>query len=216
LTETRRESETTSFSSRGTVKTGDGTSLDFSLDLLMDREFFSSSSVTVEESGRIRLLDPLVVNLAGEIPHLSEACFSFDLDVDGVDETIPRLVRGSGFLALDANLDGVVNDGSELFGALTDNGFAELARHDEDRNGWIDENDPVFDRLSVWSTDPDTGDSLASLAESGVGAIFLDSRRTRFDLTGDDGEPRARIERTGIFLDENGGAGSVQELKFVV
>jgi hypothetical protein len=45
----------------------------------------------------------------------------------------------SGLLVIDKNLDGKVNDGSELFGPSTGDGFEKLARYDEDRNGWIDE-----------------------------------------------------------------------------
>ncbi len=56
---------------------------------------------------------------------------------------------GSGFLALDLNNEGIIINGNELFGPRTGNAFAELSVHDEDGNNLIDENDPVYDQLSV-------------------------------------------------------------------
>ena len=41
---------------------------------------------------------------------------------------------GNAFLSLDKNSDGIINDGSELFGAASGNGFADLAKYDEDGN----------------------------------------------------------------------------------
>lgn len=210
------EQETTRFASNGQVVTDDGRAIDFSLDLEMDREFLSVNSVTRIENGTYTLLDPLVLNFQGEIPELSDTTFFFDLNMDGQEEEIYSLCQGSGFLAMDINGDGCVNDGSELFGTRTDNGFQELAAYDLDHNNWIDENDAVFDSLSVWRTDGDGGDSLVSLRDSGVGAVFLGYESTRFDLTGDDNTLKARVDKTGVFLEENGMAGTVQELKFVV
>jgi hypothetical protein len=45
--------------------------------------------------------------------------------------------------------DGRVNDGRELFGPRTGDGFAELAAYDDDGNNWIDENDGIHDNLSI-------------------------------------------------------------------
>ena len=67
--------------------------------------------------------------------------FSFDLDSDGVKEDIPMIRPGSGFLALDLNKDGIINNGNELFGPHTGDGFVELSSYDKDTNNWIDEND---------------------------------------------------------------------------
>jgi len=64
-----------------------------------------------------------------------------DLDANGVTEKISFVGSGGGFLALDKNSDGVVNDGRELFGAATGQGFKELAEYDSDNNNWINEND---------------------------------------------------------------------------
>ena len=89
----------------------------------------------------------------------------------------------SGFLALDKNSDGIINDGSELFGTKTGNGFSELAEYDSDGNGWIDENDEVYDQLKVWVKDENGKDTLLSLKEANVGAICLGSSKTTFHVT---------------------------------
>ena len=42
----------------------------------------------------------------------------------------------------------------------TGNGFSELAEYDSDGNGWIDENDEVYDQLKVWVKDENGKDKL--------------------------------------------------------
>ena len=37
----------------------------------------------------------------------------------------------------------------KLFGTSSGDGFKDLAEYDEDGNGWIDENDSIFNRLKV-------------------------------------------------------------------
>lgn len=94
--------------------------------------------------------------------------FFFDIDCDGVEDEISKLISGSGFLALDQNGDGIINDGSELFGTQSGNGFADLAKFDSDGNGFIDENDEIFDRLKIWCMDENGQPHLYSLKEKGV------------------------------------------------
>ena len=54
--------------------------------------------------------------------------FAFDLNADGQAEQINFVAPGSGFLVFDRNQDGKVNNGSELFGPTTDNGFQGTGR----------------------------------------------------------------------------------------
>ena len=124
------------------------------------------------------------------------------------------LREGSGFLALDKNGDGKINDGSELFGTRSGNGFADLAVYDEDGNGWIDENDEIFDKLRVWSKDKDGKDVLKTLKEADVGAIYLGSTNSQFSLTDKkDNEVLGAVRSTGIYLKESTGmAGTVQQV----
>ena len=208
------ESETTSFSTVGTVKTADGREINFNLDVSMSRSFTKYTKETVETVGNF--IDPLVINLNGNIAEVSDQKFYFDLNADGEEEAISRLCEDSGYLALDLNEDGKINDGSELFGTKSGDGFADLAVYDEDKNGWIDENDDIWNKLKIWVQDENGNSKLYSLAEQGVGAICLQNVSTEFGQRGTDGEINAAIRNTGIFLYENGAAGTIQHLDHVV
>lgn len=207
------EHEKTAVTASGTVHTADGRSISFDLGLRMCRDF--SCRRESEESGRIELKDPLVINFTGQAAALSDRRFSFDLDADGAVESLPELATGSGYLAFDADHDGKIGDGRELFGATGKNagdGFADLARLDADKNGWIDEADPAFAALAVWFPDG----QLQTLQETGVGALNLDSAYSPFALTDEQNNPRGQIWRTGVFLKENGEAGTLQQVDLAV
>ena len=208
------ETETTSFSTTGTVKTADGREINFNLDVSMSRSFTQYTRENVETVGTF--IDPLVINLNGNVAEVSDQKFYFDLDADGEEEAISRLCEDSGYLALDFDEDGKINDGSELFGTKSGDGFADLAVYDEDKNGWIDENDDIWNKLKIWVQDENGNSKLYSLAEQGVGAICLQNVSTEFGQRGTDGEINAFIRNTGIFLYENGVAGTIQHLDHVV
>ena len=166
-----------------------------------------SSSIT-----QAPLCDPLVINLNGNIPELSDQTFRFDIDGDGQEDEINRLGSGSGFLALDKNGDGIINDGNELFGTKSGNGFADLAAYDTDHNGFIDEGDAIWDKLRIWVMDEKGNQQLYSLAEKGVGAICLQNASTNYAITDEDNQTKGVIRNTGIFLYENGNVGTVQHV----
>lgn len=209
------EEEAVKFSSDGEVTTEDGRVINFSLDMSLNRSFLSR---TEQETmfhiwqERVNLIDPLVISLNGKAPQLSDVRFDFDLNSDGITENVSFVAPGSGFLAFDKNNDNIINNGSELFGPGTGNGFEELAAFDEDQNNWIDENDAVFSKLSVWSKDENGEDKLMSLADAGVGAIALDYVATEFDMTESDNTLQGQLKSTGMFLFENGNAGLVHQI----
>lgn len=208
------EKEQTSFAAQGTVKCADGREISFNLNLSMSRSF----QEYYEENYMARdvtMCDPLVINLDGNIPELSDQTFFFDIDGDGEKDEISRLGAGSGYLALDKNNDGVINDGTELFGTGSGNGFADLAAYDSDGNGFIDEGDEIWSRLKIWIMDENGREQLVSLADKGVGAICLQNAATDFALAGQDGAVRGMIRNTGFFLYENGAPGSIQHVDVV-
>lgn len=200
------ERERTEFSASGQVRTADGREIDFDLSLTMCREFECRREY--EESGRIELRDPLVINYAGRAAELTDLRFNFDLDADGRAESLPMLARGSGYLCLDANDNGCIDDGRELFGALSGDGFADLKKHDIDGNGWIDEADPVFAALGVWFPDG----KLEPLKETGVGALHLGSVAASFALKDADNALLGQIRRHGVYLNEDGSVGTLQQI----
>lgn len=205
------ETENTSFSTQGTVKCADGREINFNLNLEMSRSFqeYYEENISYMQAS---LCDPLVINLNGNIADLSDQTFYFDLDGDGQEDEINRLAEGSGFLALDKNGDGVINDGTELFGTQSGNGFADLAEYDTDHNGFIDEGDEIWDKLKIWVTDENGNQQLYSLAEKGVGAICLQNSATNFAITDDNNQTKGVIRNTGVFLYENGNVGTVQHV----
>ncbi len=214
VTETLREYEATSFAAHGTVRTADGRTVDFSMELDMCRDY--SCQRSVRQSGSAELRDPLVINFDGKAAELSGTRFEFDLDADGTVERIPGLVAGSAWLAFDRNADGCINDGSELFGARSGNGFADLACLDDDGNRWLDEADTAFGQLRLWEQDETGAGTLSTLGEKGVGAIYLGSVQTPFALTDAENEKRGYIRASGVYLREDGGVGSVQQVDLAV
>lgn len=91
------------------------------------------------------------------------------------------------WLVLDRNGDGLINDGSEMFGNATPqpqpadgtsrNGFLALAQYDDDRNGSIDEHDQIFSELRLWQDKNHDSVSqpteLHTMPELGVAGISL-------------------------------------------
>jgi CheY-like chemotaxis protein len=208
------EKEQVSFSAQGVFKTADGKEVQFGLDLNLSRSFIEQTHLIVKAGDA--LIDPLIINYNGLAAEITDTKFSFDLDADGNEEMISTVEQGSGFLALDQNGDGIINNGSELFGAVTGNGFAELGSYDEDGNGWIDEADSVFDNLRIWSKNSAGGNELVALAQKGIGAIYLGNAAAQFSYKGDDNQLNGLNRKAGIFAREDGTVGTIQQVDFVV
>ncbi|HHO76530.1 MAG TPA: hypothetical protein ENN05_08910 [Deltaproteobacteria bacterium] len=213
--QTHYEKEDVAFQAKGVIRTGDGHEIGFSLRLDMNREFLEKNSLNIRAGDAA--VDPLVINFDGNAASLSSMKFSFDLDSDGTQEDIFMLTQGRGFLAIDLNNDGIINNGRELFGPNTGRGFDELAEYDADNNGWIDENDAVYSRLRVMSVDSSGARQLDTLKETGVGAIYLGNVSTLFDVRNiEDNEPLGQVLATGIYIGENSSVGTIQQLNLVV
>ena len=155
-----------------------------------------------------------MINLKTKPPQLSEAFFSFDIDMDGETEKLPSLMPGSGFLSLDKNKDGVINDGSELFGPSTGDRFKELSKYDLDKNLWIDENDDIFNELTIWENNEMGEMHLTKIKDAGIGAIYLANMQTPFDLRNEENQLQAKIKKSGIALNEDGSVSSIQEINW--
>ncbi len=210
VTMTHVQEEETSFSGTGTALTEDGRAIDFGVSFSMSKRLCEYAGMSVASA--VSFIDPLVINVGSDITHVSDQSFFFDLDCDGKEEKLSNLSSGSGFLAFDKNGDGKIGDGSELFGAKSGNGFADLAAYDKDGNGWIDENDEIYEKLSIWVRNEDGTDSLLGLKESDVGAIYLGSADTQMSHHNSDFIMSAMTRASGLFLRESGGVGTVQQV----
>lgn len=214
--ESYTEIEQTRFEASGSVKTADGKEISFSISLAMARSYSETSDISIRAGDARKVQDPLVLNFNGSAAQLTSQRFRFDLDSDGKSEDINFATGGSGFLAFDRNDDGKINNGSELFGARSGNGFAELAEFDADHNGWIDENDAIYDKLRVWSKNNDGEDQMATLRQATIGALSLAQVATPFELKDGGNALQGQIRSSGIFLQEDGKAGTMQQIDLTV
>ncbi|MBK9518245.1 MAG: hypothetical protein IPO09_13025 [Anaeromyxobacter sp.] len=210
LSETSATFERTTFAAAAQVTTADGRSIQLAAALSMERSELSTREVHLL-AGDARTIDPLVLNLAG-----GAAAFAgttrFDLDADGREESIAALGPGSAYLARDRDGDGAIGSGAELFGPTTGSGFGELAALDQDGNGWVDEGDAAFSSLRLWS--PSAG-TLTPLAAARVGALYTGAAATPFEVKGPGGQAQGAVAATGLFLREDGSAGTVQHVDLV-
>lgn len=202
--------EQLSFEALGKVTTEDGRTIDFMLALDFNREISEEQSAFY--SGQVQLVDPLMINLEGGPVQLSDQYFEFDLMANGKTQNINQTAKGSGYLVFDRNGDGVVNDGNELFGPTTGNGFDELRQYDSDGNGWIDANDEIYSQLGVM-TFTEQGEAVFQTAEeAGLGALYLGSIGSNYTLLDDDGEVLGSIRQSGVALSEEGHTLLLQEV----
>jgi hypothetical protein len=199
-----KESESLSMQTKGSIQTADGKSIDIDLNFTMARSFYSKT--TIQETV---FIDPLVINFEGDLPSFTETTFCFDIDCDGESDQISSLAKGNGFLAVDKNENGTIDNGSELFGPSSGNGFKELSSYDSDGNSWIDENDPIFEGLRIWSDD-----KLIGLGEVGLGAIYLGACATPYTYKNDINESLAKLQQSSIFLFESGKIGTISQIDF--
>ncbi len=183
------------FSAQGIVQTADGKEIDFSVQLNISREFISEKYIHIRAGDAVK--DPLMLNFSGSAAEITQRNFVFDIDNNGQAEQISFAGPQSGFLALDKNADGVINNGSELFGPATGNGFEELA---------------IYDQLRIWMKTTDGQNQLFALGEKGVGAIYLKHITTPFAVKDGNNELFGQVRNSGIFLGEDGGVRTIQQI----
>lgn len=210
-------SDSISFNTQAVIKTSDK-DINLDLDLSYSREFYEKHSETLKFE-EMHFLDPLVIQYdcnSTAFDSLSESmCFNFDINSDGTKKELPLLKDGNGFLVLDKNSNGTIDDGTELFGPATNDGFGELGQYDEDGNNWIDENDPIFEDLRIWSKNEKGDDTLIALGQTGIGALFLGDVNADMAYHKSVNESFAHLKSNSIFLREDGTAGLISSMDFL-
>ena len=103
---------------------------------------------------------PIVLDLNGDgVQTLSlSQNIAFDIMASGHKVKTGWVSTSDGLLAMDRNHDGLINDGSELFGSATrladggraQDGYQALAQLDSNDDGMIDKSDAAFSALGVW------------------------------------------------------------------
>ncbi|WP_284438342.1 calcium-binding protein, partial [Thalassococcus arenae] len=132
--------------------------------------------------------DPLIIDLDGDgIETVSrlESKVYFDLDGDFFKESTGWLKGDDGFLALDRDGNGKIDDISELFGDVGVSGIDELAQYDANQDGVIDASDAIYADLLVWQDFDQDGETdegeLSSLADKGI--LTIELSRNPLDVT---------------------------------
>jgi len=109
----------------------------------------------------------------------------FDLAATGQTGQYGWVGAGDGLLVRDVNGDGVINDGSELFGSATrladgssaGHGYNALAALDSNGDGAVDATDQAFGSLKVWVDGDADGitdiGELRGLVDMGVASLSL-------------------------------------------
>lgn len=212
---TYSEAESAIFNAEGSISTKDGQSIAFSVSLSMSREFYAESSFSLR-AGDAAKIDPLVINFEGNAAELSDTKFQFDIDANGTLDQIALLKSNSGMLALDRNQDGAINDGSELFGPNSGNGFIELTAYDEDKNQFIDEADSIYQQLRIWQRNADGSQKLLALGDKNIGAIYLGHVISPFQIKNQDNNSLGEVASSSIYLTEQGSVGTIQQINFTV
>jgi hypothetical protein len=209
-----QETETTAYSATGQVTTADGQTISFEYGVAMQRDLTQKVAVDIQAGDAVRKVDPLALNLDGGPVALGSTRAGFDLNSDGTAEKVALPTSGTYFIALDRNGNGTIDNGSELFGPSTGNGFTELKALDSDGNGWIDEADTAYASLKLWSG-PEA--ATKSLAEAGVGALYVGkSVSTQFDIRSAANETLGQVISSSIYLSENGKPGALQQVDLTV
>ena len=153
----------------GSYTTESGRSFDFSLSIEWEQAFAETRRLSIRDGEVFE--DPLILSFDG-LPPVAAGSFDFDLTADA--DRLNLLNGSAAYLVMDRNGNGRADDGSELFGPATSDGFGELAALDEDGNGWIDNGDTRFKQLRLWRPQLD-GDTLVGLEAAGIGALSLQS-----------------------------------------
>lgn len=144
---------------------------------------------------------PLVIDVDGDGFNLGEpgVGVDFDMDANGTLETLQWVRPGEDevLLMYDRNGNGVVDDGSELFGIGTpmelegvnaENGFAALAQYDlpelgGNGDGWITAGDSIWNDLGYWldlnADGVSTSDEIFDITQSGLNHLPLNPRKSR-------------------------------------
>ena len=179
----------------------------------------SYSSMSKIETTAAALKDPLVIQFGTRsIGHITDYA-QLDINSDSKQDDLPIFSGDVGYLVFDKNQNNRVDDGRELFGPRTNNGFDELAQLDSNNNGFFDSQDENYSQVYIWQpqhseNNSNTGSSsesnkqnLVSLSQAGIKAISLNAIATQFNFRDqrqeNNGEISAQLKQTSFAITDN-------------
>ncbi|MDD5717276.1 MAG: Ig-like domain-containing protein, partial [Sulfuricurvum sp.] len=132
---------------------------------------------------------PIILDMDGDGVHTGNISGGahFDIDADGDLDSVGWSDGKDGLLVRDINHDGMINDGSELFGSSTvlhdgttaHDGYEALRDLDGNQDNVIDSNDAAYSELKLWMDANQDGKvddgEMMSLKDAGVESMSLKS-----------------------------------------
>jgi len=144
-----------------------------SISLTRETQFSFSASF---ESANNEKSDPLILNLdQSDFEFEPDHSVSFDLNADGRLDKMIGLSSANAFLSFDKNQNGIIDNGAELFGDARGavDGFADLARYDDNADNQIDAQDKIFSSLLLLSFGADGFQNLRPLETENIQRLSL-------------------------------------------
>ncbi|SDG56886.1 MULTISPECIES: SdrD B-like domain-containing protein [unclassified Duganella] len=164
-------------------------------------------------------ITPIAIDLNGDGIHtIARDAMTGSFDLLGTGKAIQSgwLSKDDGFLAIDSNGNGQIDDIGELFGgASKGSGFAKLASYDSNSDGVVNASDAEFAKLLIWQDANSNGKTdageLISLAQAGV--VSLTVAYTELPFL--DANNNLHLERSSVTL-ANGGHADMTDVYFNV
>lgn len=166
---------------------------------------------------------PLVVDLDGDGVETvtAEGGVYFDHDANGFKENSGWVGQDDGILVRDINGNGIIDNGTELFGnnsVLSSgekavNGFEALKDLDDNNDGIFDRNDKAWNEVKIWKDANGNGivdeGELLTLEQAGIAGINLD-----YDNQENVDENGNAHKQTGTFIKTDGTTGTITDVWF--
>ncbi|WP_370470190.1 hypothetical protein [Snodgrassella alvi] len=153
---------------------------------------------SINREGKYHIYDPIILDLDGDgietIGSNELEGALFDHDNDGIRTATGWVKSDDGILVFDRNGDGIINNGSELFGdsskiwngKFAQNGYEALKEFDSNFDGKVNAKDKNFSKLRVWRDLNHDGitqeNELFTLEQVGVKALYLEHQNTNSSL----------------------------------
>ena len=153
---------------------------------------FALAAVKIFKVVPCNVSDPLVVDLDGDGIELLPIHKGVNFDLwSSREQAMAWVSADDGFLAMDRNSNGKIDNGSELFGNINGDhvdGFAQLSEMDTNKDGSVTAEDADFHRLVVWR-DGDanaltTAGELLSMADLKIVSLPVQGRKVDLQSAG--------------------------------
>jgi len=184
-------------------------SLNYNFDLTSQRTSYSRIEMTAAA-----LKDPLLVQFGSQALGDIKSEKVFDINQDNTLDELPIFSGDIGYLVFDQNGNQQADNGSELFGPTTGQGFMELAQLDSNKNGFIDAEDQAFEQLYIWQPNEDSSqaEQWMSLKEAKIQAISLSAINTPFNFYDQSGQIQAQLRQSSFSISDEGVARGVHQV----